>query len=129
MIDIENQIIHKLSLELENVNVISSYQSNVVDFPTVTVEEIDNSTHTNTVDSSGETHSNISIRIEIYTNGDLRKIESKRIRKEINNIMGNEFGFNRNSPTVVPNYLDESIYRYVLNYNGIVNYNEKIYRR
>lgn len=128
MIDIENQIIHRLNLELENVNVKSSYQSVTTEFPTVTVEEIDNSTHSGTVDSSGETHSNISIRIEIFTNGNLRKIESKRIRNEINNIMGREFGFNRNTPVVVPNYLDESIYRYVLNYTGIVDYNEKIYR-
>lgn len=128
IVDITNQVLTDIKRKLNNITVLSSYQSTINEFPVVIVEESDNSTNLETKDSSGFTHVNIGFRIEIYTKGNRRMSEAKSIRNKVDEVMSGEYNMSRHTPTVIPNYLDNSIYRYRLNYTGIIDGNEKIYR-
>lgn len=128
MVDITNIIIDRLDRELNGVKVVGSYQSKTSQFPTVSVVEIQNNSNLRTKDSGGFHHSNVIFQIEIFTIGDTQISQSKRIRRDINNIMSGEFGMARSGSREIPNFLDESIYRYVLNYSGTVSENREIYR-
>lgn len=128
MIDITNIILTRLRDELDGVLVVSNYQSNAPKFPIVTVEELSNSVYTRTRDSGGNHHSSIGYMIDIYTKGNGRVSQSKRIRNEIDKLISEEFGLIRVSTNVVPNFLDESIYRYRINYDGVISNDMIIYR-
>lgn len=128
MIDITNEILTKLKSELDGVSVLSTYQSTTNNFPTVTIEEVDNSVYTPSKDSAGYQHSNLAFMIEIYTNGSRRMSDAKLLRSKIDNIMSKDYGMARGRPIVIPNYLDSSVYRYRLTYTGLIDKNKKIYR-
>lgn len=117
-----------IRLELEDVNVLSSYQPSTARFPTVIVEELDNSAFINTKDSSGFQHSSIAFSVEIYTTGNGRMSEAKSIRNKIDKVMSGDYGMTRGVPQILPNYLDDSIYRYRLTYTGLIDGNKTIYR-
>lgn len=128
IIDITNQVLTDIKNELSDIAVLSSYQSNISSFPIVIVEELDNSAYMDTKDSGGFQHSSIAFSIEIYTKGNKKMSEAKHIRNKIDEIMSNDYGMSRGRPTIIPNYLDNSIYRYKLNYTGIIDKNKTIYR-
>ena len=128
IIDITNELFTDIKNELVGMNGLSSYQSTVSKFPTIIIEEIDNSHYRNSKDSSGFQHSNIAYSIEIYTTGNGRMTEAKKIRNRIDNVISGKYGLARGKPTVVPNYLDNSIYRYKLTYSGLIDKTKTIYR-
>lgn len=128
IVDITNEIYTKLKTELTGVEVLSTYQSTTPKFPTVIFEEIDNSANIGTKDSAGFQHSNIAYSIEIYTNGDTRMSKAKELRNKIDGIMSEYYGMTRGRPIVVPNYLDNTIYRYRLTYTGVIDKRKIIYR-
>ena len=114
--------------KLVDITVLSSYQSNVSKFPVVTVEEFDNSAYLDSKDSGGFQHSNIAFVIEIYTNGDEKMSDAKNIRNKIDEVMSGEYGMTRGTPVVIPNYLDNSVYRYKMIYTGVIDKDKTIYR-
>lgn len=130
VVDITNEILTKIKLLLPNANVLTSYPDNptVTDFPFIIVEETDNSDHIGTRDSAGFHHSNIAFRIEIYTKGSRKMSEAKILRGQINSILSDELGLARGTPMVVPNFLDNTVYKYVLNYFGRIDKDKIIYR-
>lgn len=128
IVDITNQVLTEIREKLNNITVLSSYQSTVNEFPVVIVEESDNSSYLGSKDSSGFNHSNIGFSVEIYTKGSRRMSEAKDIRNKVDEIMSGEYNMSRDTPTVIPNYLDNSIYRYKLNYTGVIGKDKKIYR-
>lgn len=128
IIDITNELFTDIKNELVGMNVLSSYQSTVSKFPTIIIEEIDNSHYRNSKDSSGFQHSNIAYSIEIYTTGTRRMTEAKKIRNRIDNVISGKYGLTRGTPIVVPNYLDGNIYRYKLTYSGLIDKTKTIYR-
>ncbi len=130
MVDITNELLTEIKEELTDCHVISSYQPTTPKFPTITVESSDNSTHSGTRTSSGFTHSNIAFKITIYTKGSSKQTDAKMIASDIDVIMCGKYGFNRGVPSQIPNYLDNEVYRYLLNYYGVINDNTKtIYGR
>lgn len=129
IIDITNNILTDIKMQLPEVNVITSFQSSVSKFPTILVEEIDNSHHTQSKDSGGFQHSNIGISIEIYTNGSRRMSNAKDIRNRVDVILVDKYGMTRSTPTVIPNFLDDAIYRYKIIYSGVISKNKTIYGR
>lgn len=133
MIDIHNEIFTKLKNELksqfENICVQSPYQTTDVALPCVTFAELDNTINIETVDSLGEYHSIISFEINIYTFGETKQSDSRKIRQVVDNVMNGFYGMNRNVSQTIENLEDTSIYRYVMRYTCLVEKNGKIYRR
>ncbi len=130
IVDITNEVLTdiKTALRVIDVVVLSSYQPKVVKFPVVIVEELDNSAVIETKDSSGFQHSNIAFSIEIYTDGSKKMSKAKDIRDEVDVIMSGEYGMTRGRPMILPNYLDNTVYRYKLRYTGTIGKNKTIYR-
>jgi len=129
IVDITNELFTRLKTELTNVTVLPSYQPTTPNFPTVIFEESDNSAHISSKDSSGFTHSNVSYSVEIYTIGTKKMTDAKKIRNDIDAILSDDYGLARGTPAVLPNYLDESIYRYKIIYTGVISENKTIYGR
>lgn len=128
IVDITNEVLTDIKRALVDVTVLSSYPFKVAKFPIAIVTEEDNSALLETKDSAGFQHSNIAFSIEIYTDGNKKMSLAKEIRNKVDNIMSGEYGMTRSRPQVIPNYLDDSIYRYKLTYTGIIDKEKKIYR-
>lgn len=128
IVDITNILLTDIINTLDNIKVISGYQSKVSTFPTVSFAEIQNDANLRTKDSDGFHHSNVSYRVEIYTKGNRQVSQSKEIRDKIDSVLSDKYGLTRLGSSQVPNYLDDSIYRYVVNYNGTIDKNREIYR-
>lgn len=129
IVDIINQVLTKIKIAMPNVEVLSPLQKVSPRFPAIVVDEMENSANTMTRDSGGFKHSNIGIRIEIYTVGDTRLSESRRIRKDIDTILSDELGLTRGTVVNVPNYMDDNIYRAVVDYTGVIDNKQTIYGR
>ena len=97
-------------------------------FPAVAIEEIDNSTHTRTLDTSRkENHAVILYQVEHYSNRATgRKSQCKELRAVVDDVMQN-FGFRRLStpPTPQPS---PTIYRLTARYQAIVSNDGKVYK-
>lgn len=129
MINIENEIFTTLKNTILDASVVKESPEVILVNPTVVFSETNNITDRETVDSSGETHSEMDFKIEIYTMGDDKRSVSQTIRVLVDSIMGGQYGMTRTFSEEIPNFADRRIYRYVLKYNCLVNNNGKIYRR
>lgn len=129
IVDITNEILTSLKTTLSPIKVTSSYQPTSNTFPIVVCEETDNTDHQQSKDSSGFNHCDITINIEIYTNGPNRMSEAKSIRSTIDSVISGSCGLARISQRPVPNFNDSDIFRYQITYVGVVDKNKQIYRR
>lgn len=129
IVDITSEIITRLKTELAPIKIMDSTPNTNASFPCVVVQELNNNSYQQTKDSIGHHHSNVTIEINIFTNSEVRMSEAKIIRGKIDVILSDEYGMSRDYSNPIPNYSDESIYRYVLRYNAIVDKNRKIYGR
>lgn len=128
MIDLVPQIITILKSELENVNIKSSFDGTHSKFPIVVVSEVENIINMNTITSDEAKTYNVSFNINIFDIGNKRKENVKLIRDKIDLILNNKYKMNRNTSQEVENYIDNTIYRWLLQYSCVVDNNEKIYR-
>ena len=128
MIDIENQIIDKISEDLQddfpNIEISSSEEHIPSSFPFVSVVEADNSVYRKTRDnSSKEVHALLMYEVNVYSNKTTgRKKECKEIFAIINDTF-QALNFTRLTKRPL-NLEDSSIYRMVGRYNAIVSNNE-----
>lgn len=128
MIDISNEVLTKLKQTLE-CPILRSYEEVSKEFPCVRFQDIVNSAHLGTIDSSGETAANVSFQVDIFTTGNKKLTESKKIRDTVNLVMSDYYGMTRTESTEIPNYEDSNIFRYTLRYACVVTKDKKIYRR
>lgn len=128
IIDITNEIITRLKNDLSSVVVLNSYQNTTAKFPTIVVEEVNNKVMSSTRDSSGFNHSIVSLRINIFTTGNKKVSDSKSLRNTIDDMLSGEYGMYRVNAQQVTNYLDDDIYRYVIDYNFTIDKNKVIWR-
>lgn len=128
IIDITNEIITRLKNDLSSVAILNSYQNTTAKFPTIVVEEVNNKVMSSTRDSSGFNHSIVSLRINIFTTGNKKVSDSKSLRNTIDDILSGEYGMYRVNAQQVTNYLDDDIYRYVIDYNFTIDKNKVIWR-
>ena len=133
MNDIEQSVFNDLSVKLRNeFDSIIVYNYTVLtpsEFPCACIEESDNYTHTQTLDSSGkENHVNTVFDVNIYSN----KVNgTKKECKNILSIIDNYFitkGFERTTRTFVP-MSDATKGRLFARYRAVVGSNNLIYRR
>jgi len=129
MIDITNKILTKIKADIPTATVTTSFQSKPKSFPKIVVTENGNTTHSDTVDSSGEKHSELGFEINIFTKGNKKMSDAKVLRNQVDDIMSALYGMGRNFADEIPNYADTNIYRYVLRYDCLVDNSGTIYRR
>ena len=127
IIDITNEIITRLKNDLSSVAILNSYQNTTAKFPTIVVEEVNNKVMSSTRDSSGFNHSIVSLRINIFTTGNKKVSDSKSLRNTIDDMLSGEYGMYRVNAQQVTNYLDDDIYRYVIDYNFTIDKNKVIW--
>lgn len=133
MIDIENQVISLVTDVLFQNNISATVESvlnlNPSTFPTVCVEEIENSVTGLTADSSSnENHASVGYEINVFTNDvSGKKQNAKDILSVIDNMLIAR-GFYRVSKTQLS--IDNGTkYRLIARYRATVSKNETIYRR
>lgn len=133
MIDIENEIINKITIELRSrfprIGVFSEDVRSPSSFPCVSIVEADNYTLRKTQDSgSNENHAVLMYEVNVYSNKIKgKKTECKAIFSVIDDVFLN-LGFTRLAKHPVT--MDKAtIYRMVGRYNAIVSKNQTIYRR
>lgn len=133
MIDIENEVITLVTDELFAKGISASVESvlnlNPSEFPTVCVEEIENSSYGLSADSfSNENHASVGYEINVFTNDVSGK---KQNAKEILSVIDNMLiarGFSRISKTQLS--LDNGTkMRIIARYRAYVSRNQTIYRR
>lgn len=133
MIDIFNNIFNDITIALQTFNVkiktSATYNNIPSSFPFVSIEEISNTTNENYETScSLEEFANISYELNIYTKGEKTFAKARAIVNVIDNEMQKK-GFVRRSYTPMQND-DETIYRIVLRYGGVVSKDKtQVYRR
>lgn len=129
IIDITNEVLTKIKTTLTGVTILTSYPSTVPIFPCVVIEESSNIINAVTVDSSGETHNDITFEINIFSNAPSKVTEAKLIRNQIDAIMSEFYGMDRDYSGSIPNFMDGDVYRYTLRYSFTISTNKTIYRR
>lgn len=131
MINIENEIFHTLSTAIKasypNAYITSKENNVPTSFPAISIVEIDNFTRTSTLNSSmGENHAHIVYEINIYSNkANTNKTETKNILSIVDTQM-QELGFIRQLTRQMPT--DETVYRIVARYKGLVSSDKLIFR-
>lgn len=133
MIDIENEVITLVTDELFAKGISASVESvlnlNPSEFPTVFVEEIENSSYGMSADSSSnENHASVGYEINVFTNDvSGKKQNAKEILAVIDNMLIAR-GFSRISKTQLS--LDNGTkMRIIARYRAYVSRNQTIYRR
>ena len=134
MIDIENSVYDRIDTKVQaafpDAFITGEYVNSPASFPAVSVVEMDNSTHTETIDSgSNENHANVMYEVNVYSNKETgKKSECKAIIAVIDEEML-AMGFSRSTLTPVPNEYDSTIYRMVGRYRAVVSSTFNITRR
>ena len=134
MIDIENAVFNLVATKVREVFpdifMAGEYVNSPPSFPAVSLIEMDNSIHTETVDSgSNENHVNVMYEVNVYSNKTAgKKSECKDIVALIDEEM-TAMGFVRSTLTPIPNEYDSTIYRMVGRYRATVSSTNTIYRR
>lgn len=133
MIDIENQVFTRVAQRLEGefpgVYVTGTYENTPASFPTVMVQEMDNSVlaRTQTTDHT-ENHAVVMYQVDTYATGAKgRKSQCKAIARAADDEMA-KMGFTRIAMNPVPN-MDDSIFRITGRYRATVSRDNVIYRR
>lgn len=133
MIDIENQVISLVTDVLFQNNISATVESvlnlNPSTFPTVCVEEIENSTYDLSADSfSNENHASVGYEINVFTNDVSGKKQNAKDILAVIDRMLIARGFSRVSENALS--LDNGTkYRLIARYRATVGKDEIIYRR
>jgi hypothetical protein len=132
MVDIENELYSIVKAEIlkefPTANVLTVPERTIAKFPTVSINEVDNSTHLQSVDSDGEQHSDVMYEFNIYSNAVGKKGQCKKIAKIIDTTI-TSLGFTRLLLQPITNFEDITIYRMVGRYRGYVSEDKKVFKR
>lgn len=129
IIDISNEVLTEIKNSLSKVDVYLEYPQKTPKFPCVTFRDNGNTTHLDSVDTSGETHNEVSFEINIFSNGRNKVTQAKAIRDTIDGIMAGTYNMQRDFADQVPNFANDEIFRYILRYSCVVDKTKRIYRR
>lgn len=134
MIDYQNEIFTEVATAVRSshkgVFVTGEYTRSPSKFPTVTIDEIENVTMSNLVDSSGEEKfSGLTYRIQVFSNKTAgKKAEARSIFKTADSVMIG-LGFQRVTYMTTPEIYDSTIYSITATYEATVNVNGVFFRR
>ena len=132
MINIFNELFTLLKNTLAtydpNIKTASVYTNMPSSYPFVSFEEINNSVHEQTSDSCDiEEHADIEYEVNIWTQNPQKKSQADDISNVVDNLL-KSYNFVRTTrnPFQSP---DETTYRVVIRYSGVVSKDHTIYRR
>ena len=134
MIDFLNEIFTTVASAVRSEHtgafVTGEYTRSPSKFPTVTIDEIENVTMSNLVDSSGEEKfSGLAYRIQVFSNKTAgKKAEARDIFKTADSVMIG-LGFQRVTYMTTPEIYDSTIYSITATYEATVNVNGVFFRR
>lgn len=132
MIDISNELytllVNELALYDNSIETSSVYTNVPSKYPFVSFEEIDNSIYENGMDDSEiENFVNVDYEINVYTKNPSKKSKATAIANVVDTLMKNK-GFIRRTMNSLQN-TDETTYRIVIRYSGVVSKDQVVYRR
>lgn len=132
MVNIEAEIFDRLytliTTAYPNCNVVGEDIAEEPEFPCVSIVEMDNATEQMTTDTAGERHSNVTYKVEVYTNDRTGK---RAKAKAILNVIDKEMtSLNFVRTTSTSTYLKyASVHRYITHYAATVSDDGKIFKR
>jgi len=124
---VDNEIYTKLKTEITAAKVRKEYPEELSDFPCI-VANFSNTTNPATIDTSGERHNFLSIQINIFSQSQLHQTEIQTIRGQIDAVLADFYKMNRTLDDPVSN-IDPTITRWIMRYEGVISYNNEMYRR
>ena len=132
MINIFNEMFDKLDQALksydETIGTDSVYVNMPSQYPFVSMEEIDNRVYEQGSDCCEiENFAETEYEINIYTKSPIKKSKGNDIANVVDNFF-KQYGFVRQSRNVLQSG-DETIYRIIIRYRGVVSKDHTIYRR
>ena len=134
MIDYQNEIFTEVATEVRSnhvgTTVTGEYVRTPSKFPTVALDEIDNVTVAELVDSSNEEHfSGVGYRLQVFSNkSGGKKAEARAIFATADKVMLG-MGFRRITYSVTPEIYDSTIYSITATYEAIIDASGVIYKR
>ncbi len=128
MINIFNETYTLLSNSLgSSVHTSSVYTNTPSEYPFVSLEEIGNDIHRSSSDGCNiENCANIDFELNVYTKHPNKKTKADDLLNTIDDLFTN-LGFIRTTKMPMPS-TDETIYRVVVRYSGVVSKNHTVYR-
>lgn len=132
MIDIFNElytlVVNTLIAYDDTISYSSVYTNMPTSYPFVSVEEIADSVYENGSDCCEiENFANKEYEINIYTKNPNKKSKGDNIAQVIDNLFKSK-GFVRVSKNILQDE-NETIYRIIIRYSGIVSQDHRVYRR
>lgn len=134
MLDYMNEIFTQVATSVrakhEGVSVSGEYTRRPSQFPTVTLDEIDNVTVAELVDSSDvEKFSGVTYRVQVFSNKTGgKKSEARAIFATADSVMLG-LGFRRITYTTTPEIYESTIYSITATYEAIVGADGFVYKR
>lgn len=134
MIDFMNEIFTKVATDVrakhEGVSVSGEYTRRPSQFPTVTLDEIENVTMEELVDSSDtEKFAGVAYRLQVFSNKTSgKKSEARAIFATADSVMLG-LGFLRITYTTTPEIYESTIYSITATYEAVVGANGFVYKR
>ena len=106
MSSITNNIITDLKARIPNATTLREYPQTTGNFPYIIVTEGDLSVDVSTMDSGGFHYNNYEVTLEIFTYGIGKINQATKIRGQINDLLGGEYGLERIYSNAIPNMGD-----------------------
>lgn len=134
MLDFQNEIFTEVATSVrskhEGTTVTGEYTRRPSEFPTVTLDEIENVTVAELVDSSREEkYAGLGYRLQVFSNKTGgKKTEARAIFATADEVM-RRLGFRRVTYSVTPEIYDSTVYSIMVTYEAIVDVNGIIYKR
>lgn len=134
MNDFENEIFTDVATVLRGkhtgVTVTGEYIRKPSKFPTTTLEEMQNVTVDNLVDSADvEKYSGVGYRLQVFSNKrNGKKAEAKAIFKTADAEL-RRLGLRRKTYTTTPEIYDSTIFSITATYEGVIDTNGYVYKR
>ena len=132
MINIFNEVytllVNALATYDSTIKTSSVYTNTPSEYPFVSLEEIDNSVYELTSDSCElENHARIELEVNIYTKNPQKKSKGDGIANVVDNLL-KTYNFVRMTKNILQD-TNETTYRIVIRYSGVVSKDSVIYRR
>lgn len=128
MIDISNEVYTLVKNALDpSIKTSNVYTNTPSQYPFVSVEEIENMVDFETSDCEIENHAIVQYEINVYTKDPEKRAKGYEILQTIDELLAS-YGFVRVSKNNIQD-TNETVYRLIARYEGIVSKDKVIYRR
>ena len=130
MIDFSNEIFNEsaklLRSKYSKIKVVGESVSSATEFPTVTIDEIDN-VPVERDSAKIEKYARVRYRVQVFSNSKGKRTEARNILATLDNKL-TELGFTRNSLVPQPDVYNTSVYQITATYEAVIDANGVIYK-